>query len=125
MRAQEAPRFPAFPGAEDFGAFTKGERGRAVYAVTTLENYGDGERRIPGGLRAAVAAKGPRTIVFRVAGNIALKRTLEIKEPYLTIAGQTAPAGDITLTDYGLSVEAPEVIIRHLRIRPATTPSRR
>ena len=37
--------------------------------VIALTNLDDG----PGSLRAALNGKGPRTIVFRVSGNIALK----------------------------------------------------
>src|SRR5690606_32878284 len=64
-RAQEgrAP-IPAFPGAEGFGAFTVGGRGGDVYLVTNLDDYASGEEPIPGSLRAAVAAEGPRTVVF-------------------------------------------------------------
>lgn len=109
---------PAFPGAEGFGAFTVGGRGGDVYLVTNLDDYASGEEPIPGSLRAAVAAEGPRTVVFRVAGVIALKRTLEIKEPYLTVAGQTAPGEGITIAHHGMTVEAPQVILRHLRVRP-------
>jgi hypothetical protein len=59
-RAQERP---AFPGAEGFGATTPGGRGGRVIGVTTVDDDG------PGSFRQAVAAKGPRTVVFpRTAG---------------------------------------------------------
>ncbi|QXD14466.1 chitobiase/beta-hexosaminidase C-terminal domain-containing protein [Rhodocaloribacter litoris] len=123
--AQEGPRrLPAFPGAEGFGAFTAGGRGGAVYRVTTLADYDEDEPPVPGSLRAAVEAEGPRTIVFRVAGYIALKRPLEIHHPHLTLAAQTAPGEGITLKNYGVEVYASDVILRYLRVRPGDTAHR-
>ena len=115
--AQQGP-LPAFPGAEGFGAFTIGGRGGDVYIVTNLLDYESGEAPIEGSLRHAVQAEGPRTILFRVSGIIDLKRILEIKQPFVTIAGQTAPGDGVVLRNFGISIEAPEVILRHLRVRP-------
>src|SRR6187431_3409784 len=78
--------FPAFPGAEGAGAYTRGGRGGKVLAVTTLEDFDPKGKPIPGSLRAAVKTKGPRTIVFRVGGTIELKADLDITEPFVTIA---------------------------------------
>jgi hypothetical protein len=64
---------PAFPGAEGFGMYAKGGRGGKVLFVTNLRDYGRDESPIPGSLRAAVETDGPRTIVFRVSGLLALK----------------------------------------------------
>lgn len=75
----------AFPEAEGFGANAQGGRGGRVIFVTNLNDNG------PGSLRAAVNAKGPRYVLFRVSGVIELDGSLVITEPYLTIAGQTAP----------------------------------
>jgi hypothetical protein len=70
-------------------------------------------------LRAALDAKGPRIIVFEVGGIIDLdQQRLVVKEPFLTIAGQTAPSPGITLTRGTLSVRTHDVVIRHIRIRP-------
>ena len=101
-RAMAAPEaVPAFPGAEGFGAYTPGGRGGKVLLVTHLEDYGPGQDPIPGSLRAACETQGPRIVIFRVSGNIHLKGTLAIREPYLTLAGQSAPGQGICLRDFG------------------------
>lgn len=104
---------PAFPTAEGAGKFAVGGRGGTVIPVTNLNAAG------PGSLRAAVEAKGPRTIVFRVGGVIDLqKQPLWIKEPYCTIAGQTAPGDGICLKNGELlAAHTHDIIIRHLRMR--------
>lgn len=102
---------PAFPGAEGAGAASLGGRGGRVIKVTTLADSG------PGSLRAAVEAKGPRIIVFDVSGTIQLAKPLVIREPRITIAGQSAPGGGITLRDHALIVHADDVVIRYIRSR--------
>ena len=102
---------PAFPGAEGFGATTPGGRGGRVIFVTTLDDSG------PGSLRAACDAEGPRIVLFRLAGTIALKRALFVRNPYLTLEGQTAPGDGICLRDYPFEVATHDVIVRYLRSR--------
>ncbi len=104
---------PVFPGAVGFGTDTRAGRGGRVIRVTNLDADG------PGSLRAAVEAKGPRIVVFEVGGVIDLERsTLAVAEPFLTIAGQTAPSPGITLIRGGISITTDHVLIRHLSVRP-------
>ena len=110
---------PAFPGAEGFGSRTPGGRGGKVLFVTNLKDYVPGrEKPIPGSLRAACEAKGPRIVIFRVSGTIPLKTGLRISEPYLTIAGQSAPGDGICLKNFGTAIQTHDVVIRHIRFRP-------
>lgn len=111
---------PAFRGAQGHGAITAGGRGGRVIAVNTLADSG------PGSLRACVEAEGPRVCIFRVEGTIRFTgRPPIIRNPYITIAGQTAPGGGITLAHSGgengrtpLVVKGThDVIVRHLRVR--------
>lgn len=107
----EGPAVLAFPGAEGFGRFARGGRGGAVFVVETLDDAG------PGSLRAAVEAEGPRSVVFAVAGTIALRSPLVVERPWITIAGESAPGDGITLRDQPLIIAADQVILRFLRSR--------
>ena len=102
---------PAFPGAEGAGRFAQGGRGGQVLRVSHLGDSG------PGSLRAAVEAAGPRTVVFDIGGVIRLASPLTVRSGRITIAGQTAPGGGITLRDQPLVVAADDVVIRHIRSR--------
>ena len=102
----------AFPGAFGGGMDATGGRGGEVIKVTTLE-----DNSLPGSLRYAVNRKGPRVIVFEVGGTIYLTRELTISEGDLTLAGQSAPGGGITLANYPVEIKADNVIIRFLRFR--------
>lgn len=106
-----ASGLPAFPGAEGFGTSTPGGRGGEVLFVTNLNDSG------PGSLRAAIESSGPRMVLFRVSGIIRLKSALRTRNPFVTIAGQSAPGYGICLRDYPLIVETHDVVIRHLRSR--------
>ncbi len=101
---------PAFPGAWGAGMFTAGGRGGKVYLVTNLNDKG------PGSLREALEAEGPRIVIFRVAGLIDLDTDLNINNPYITIAGQTAPGDGICIKGT-LNINTYEVILRHVRVR--------
>jgi hypothetical protein len=108
-------RPPAFPGAEGFGKYAIGGRGGRVIAVTNLNDNG------PGSLRAACEAKGPRIVVFRMSGTIPLASKLKIENPYITIAGQTAPGDGICISNYFVKLETHDVIVRYVRFRPGDT----
>ena len=117
---------PAFPGAEGYGASTVGGRGGRVIRVTNRKDYVPGkEEPIPGSLRAAIRAEGPRTIVFRTGGTIELKAPLVVRNPRVTVAGQSAPGGGIALRGAGVSVNTGQVIVRFLRVRPGAREARR
>ncbi len=102
---------PAFPGAWGGGMFTTGGRGGEMIEVTSLNDSG------PGSLRAAVEAEGPRIVVFRVAGIIRLTRALDIDNPDITIAGQSAPGDGICIAHDSVNINTRNVILRHLRVR--------
>lgn len=104
----------AFPGAEGYGARTPGGRGGRVIRVTNLDPSG------PGSLQEACSTRGPRIVVFDVGGVIV--GDVEIREPFITIAGQTAPSPGITICGMLSTAYRPEnpvhdVIVRYLRVR--------
>jgi len=101
----------AFPGALGAGRAALGGRGGAVVRVTNLNDSG------PGSLRSAVETDGPRTVVFDIGGTITLATPLRIREPRITIAGQTAPGGGITLRGQPLLISADDVVVRYIRSR--------
>jgi pectate lyase len=108
----------AFPGARGFGAQAIGGRGGRVIEVTNLNDSG------PGSFRAAATAAGPRIVVFRTGGTITVQKPITITNPYVTIAGQTAPGGGITLRNHSsnprptMLVQTHDVVLRYLRVRP-------
>ena len=113
LRALTCATFVFFTGVTSAPAAepTRGGAGGRIIRVTTLAKDG------PGSLKAALDAKGPRVVVFEVGGNIDLGRTaLTITEPFLTIAGQTAPSPGITIIRGGIDLKGHDVILSHLRV---------
>jgi len=105
-------RLLAFPGALGWAADTTGGRGGKIIRVTTLSPTG------PGSLLEALDTEGPRIVVFEVGGVIDLaQHEIKITQPFLTIAGHTAPSPGITLIKTGIDVMTHDVIIQHIRVR--------
>lgn len=103
----------AFPDAMGWAATTKGGRGGKIIQVTNLNKDGNGS------FKNAVESHEPRIIVFEVGGVIDLDGSvIVVKNPYMTIMGQTAPDPGITLIKGGMSIQSHEIIIQHIRIRP-------
>lgn len=101
----------AFPGAEGAGAFAAGGRGGRVLRVTNLNDSG------PGSFRAACETGGPRIVEFDVAGYIDLRRPVVIRDPYISILGQTAPGQGVCLRRAPLVIRTHDVIVRYIRSR--------
>lgn len=119
----------AFPGCEGFGCETPGGRGGRVIFVTSLADSG------PGTLREAIDTPGARTVVFRLGGLLTLESPLVVREPFLTIAGQTAPGSGVLIRNKvaaplgqaidsftSLVIQTHDVVVRHLAIRPGIWP---
>ena len=101
----------AFPSAVGYGSHTVGGRGGTVYYVTNLDDSG------PGSLRAALQASGPRTILFGVSGVITLASDIRVENPFVTVAGQTAPGDGVVIRGDMLKILTHDVVIRHVRFR--------
>ena len=119
---------PAFPGAEGFGSATPGGRFGRVLFVSNLNDTTDvNDPNYAGSLRWALDQTWPedpnnaynrrRTIIFKVGGLITLAERLILKNPFVTIAGQTAPGDGITLRGSGLVIATHDVIVRGIRVR--------
>ena len=84
-----------------------------VARVRTLASSGEGS------LREALALAGPRLVVFEVGGVVDLEGVaLEIREPFVFVAGETAPKPGITLIRGSLVIQTDHVIVRHVAVRP-------
>lgn len=104
----------AFPGAQGWGKNATGggqNPQTKVFFVTSLEDSG------PGTLREALMQKGPRIILFKTGGVIALQSRISFSQGDVTIAGQTAPGDGVIVRNFPIRIGANNVIMRGLRIR--------
>lgn len=99
-------------GLEGWAATTVGGQGGNIIRVTNLNASGAGS------LKDALLQTGNRIIVFEVGGTINLNgQTLSIKQPHVTIAGQTAPSPGINLINGAIFIQTHDVILQHIRMR--------
>jgi hypothetical protein len=87
-----------------------------IHKVTNLNASGSGS------LVACTGASGPRVCVFEVSGTIQTTSEVKVSNPYITIAGQTAPSPGITIRGAGLRIVTHDVLVQHLRIRVGDDP---
>ena len=86
-----------------------------MYHVTNLNDGGAGSLRYG----VSNAPTSGRTIVFDVAGTIALKSQITMEGGKITVAGQTAPGHGICIKNYYLFLDndCDNTVIRHIRHR--------
>ncbi|MBC2608098.1 hypothetical protein [Pelagicoccus albus] len=109
-RQVPADFIPAFPGAEGFGALATGGRGGKVIYVTNTNSDG------PGSLKEALETQGPRTVLFKVSGQIDLPDDTWITQGDLTLIGYNAP-GDGVEVNGRLCMAASNIVMRGMRFR--------
>jgi hypothetical protein len=106
---------PVVPCAFGSGMETRAAYGNGtdpdVLRVTSVDDSG------PGSLREALEATGPRVVIFETSGTIMLSSDIVVTSPYLTVAGETAPSPGITLAQYGIQINAHDVLLQHFRVR--------
>jgi len=113
LGATTAKARPVIPGAAGFGMETTAGRGGKVMRVTNLNASGSGS------LKACVSdTEGPRVCIFDVSGTIRITTDLMVRYGHLTIAGQTAPSPGITIRGAALRIQASDILVQHIRVRP-------
>lgn len=104
--------FSQMYGAEGWAQESRGGINGRIIRVANLNASGSGS------LAEALLATGNRIIVFEVGGVIDLGgSTISLKNPYVTVAGQTAPSPGITIIDGTISIQTHDVILQHIRVR--------
>ena len=88
-----------------------------VYHVTSLEDDSLKVGTLRYGLVNPEMIGKPRTIVFDVSGAIKLTKRLNSSDPYVTIAGQTAPGIGVLVRDQPFGANSDEGVTRFMRFR--------
>jgi len=110
------------PHYQGYGVNTPAGRGGAVCRVTSLSDSAWPPQ--PGTIRYCIETSGPRFVIFETSGTIALVHgELTVKNPFLTIAGQTAPSPGILIRGPGLVIDTHDVVVQHLRFRVGNLPN--
>jgi hypothetical protein len=100
----------------DIAGWAQGTRGGAGGQIIRVINLNESG---PGSYRAALEAAGPRIVVFEVGGVIDMQgKNITVKNPFITVAGQTAPHPGITVIKSETNIATHDVIIQHLMFRP-------
>lgn len=130
---------PVFPGAQGFGTGTPAGLGPnpctyvpRIVKVTNTSSDPAVQGSLPWALTdyslekqtdPKLTSPHPRFVVFEVAGTIDLGRNnvpqvLTLTQPYVTVAGQTAPIPGVTLKNGMITVQTHDVLVQHLKVRP-------
>lgn len=115
-----APYRPGYQGYGTNSIFAWAGGTPTLYRVTTLADSGVGS------LRAAIEASGPRVVIFEVSGYITLDTDIALLDPYIVVAGQTAPSPGICVRGNqaaaysagGITIYSHDVLFQHFAIRP-------
>jgi pectate lyase len=113
LGASTARALPVIPGAAGYGMSTPAGRGGKVMKVTNLNASGAGSLKA-----CASDTSGPRVCIFEVSGTIRITQDLMIRYGNLTIAGQTAPSPGISIRGAAIRIQANDILIQHIRVRP-------
>lgn len=100
---------PAIPGATGYGVYTRPAQNAKVYRVTHLRDSGHGS------LEDCVNGWGNRVCVFEVSGRIKYRGNLDINNPKIHIAGQTAPYPGIVIQAPRSVIRTSDVVIEHVK----------
>jgi hypothetical protein len=105
------------PHYQGHGVNTTGGRGGSVCRVTSLSDTA--WPAVPSTLRYCVEdTRGPRFVIFEISGTINLAQgPLFVRNPYITIAGQSAPSPGIVIRGPGVIIDTHDVVIQHVRVR--------
>nr|WP_298927258.1 hypothetical protein [uncultured Allomuricauda sp.] len=126
---QDDGSLKAFPGAYGGGSNASGGRDGVLVIVNTLDagtplTYDSASNTYSGGIRAAFSQNiGARYITFAVSGNIDISGgDLTISRDDITVFGQSAPKGGITIHGDNIQFNgASNIIMRYIRSRNGST----